>query len=128
MKTLLFLLAFVVVAPSFAQEVSRRYTVREIDELRVACGERYLFGTTYFEFDATGATSWSRTYREKEAVVAVEGMVRTYMLAGITAKQIWEEDKRLAKERYLLPQGTVFFNASCDTVYIVPAGKQKKGK
>ena len=130
MKPLLIFMAVVLITPSLsAQKVSeRRYTVREIDELRGACRDRYKFGTTYFEFATSGASRWSHQYRENEMVVAAEETLRTYMLAGITAEQIWEEDKRLAKERYLLPQGTVFFNVSHDTVYIVPAGKQKKGK
>ena len=124
MKTLLLLLAFVLIAPSLsAQKVSeRRYTVKEIDELREVCDMRYVWGTTVLGFDPTGGIHHSRTYREIERVTAVEQMIRTYMMAGITAKQIREEDKRLAEERI------TFFNASLDTMYVAPEVKQKRGK
>ena len=94
-------LAMSITIPVFSQKsdrVERRYTVQEIDELREACRDRYLFGTTYFEFDSSGVLN-GRPYREKEMIVAVEEMVRTYMLARVTAKQIFEEDERVAKQR-----------------------------
>ena len=120
---LIFLTLAFIAPPLFAQKMSeRRYTVREIDELREVCDMRYMWGTTVPGFDPTGGIHHSRTYRETERVTAVEQMIRTYMLAGITAKQIREEDKRLAEERI------TFFNASLDTMYVAPEVKQKRGK
>lgn len=68
----------------------RAYTVREIDELRSACESRWLFGTT-----ASLGDGWhhSRSYRSEEKDKGVEELVRTYMLAGIVAEDIYAEDR-----------------------------------
>lgn len=72
---------------------ARRYSVKEIDELRAACERRWLFGTT-----ASGnGIRIGRTFRESEKDKCVEELVRTYMLAGLTAEDIYETDRR-AKE------------------------------
>ena len=104
MKTaaLFALLIVPIIQSSVAQDSpSRRYTAREVDELRSVCETKWLYGTTYWEYptDTTKGfvhTRMSRAYREEEKVKAVEELVRTYMLAGITAKQIIKEDKRKA--------------------------------
>ena len=68
----------------------RAYTVREIDALRRACERRWLYGTTA----SLGAgTHTSRTFRSEEKDKGVEELVRTYMLAGIVAEDIYAEDR-----------------------------------
>lgn len=49
---------------------------------------RYLFGTTRQQQNG----GMSRSYREDEKIKAVEEMVRTYMLAGLTAKDLYDAD------------------------------------
>lgn len=109
-RLMLFVLLVVAAQPMIAQEndvASRKYTAREVDELRSVCETKWLYGTTYWEYptdtasiDSDGIffanTRMSRAYREEEKVKAVEELVRTYMLAGITAKDIIEEDRRKA--------------------------------
>jgi len=72
----------------------KKYTVKEIRDLRNVCENIYLFGTSLF-----GGTRFSRVYKEVEKVVAVEQMVRTYILAGITAKDIRDEDEKELREQ-----------------------------
>lgn len=77
----------------------RAYTVKEIDALRQAGEDRYLYGSTYTPPPPPGHTGglynhrMSRSYRESDKAATVEEMVRTYMLAGITAKDIIEADR-----------------------------------
>lgn len=70
--------------------IQRAYTVREIDELRSACETKWLFGTTVIR--ANG--SFSRAYGPGEKDKAVEELVRTYMLAGLTAQDIYDADRK----------------------------------
>ena len=63
------------------------YTVTEIDDLRLAVDNRYLWG------NANGGSGLSRTYNSEERAKVVEEQVRTFMLAGIRAKQLREADK-----------------------------------
>lgn len=63
-----------------------KYTVAEIDALRGACESRYLFGTT------APTSGMSRSYYEPDKAKAVEEMVRTYMLAGIRADDLYAQD------------------------------------
>jgi hypothetical protein len=72
----------------------RAYTVAEIDQLRSACEMRWLWGTASFGTGRSGQVS--RSYREEERAVGVEQLVRTYMLAGITAADIYAEDQASA--------------------------------
>jgi phenylacetate-coenzyme A ligase PaaK-like adenylate-forming protein len=68
----------------------KKYTLNDIDALRAACRERYLYGTT-----ARGSGSrTSRPYTESELASSVEQQVRTYMMAGITAQDIYAEDNK----------------------------------
>lgn len=62
----------------------RAYTVKEIDDLREVCEMKYLYGTT----DPMQAIGFSRQYQESDKVKAVEELVRTYMIAEITAEDI----------------------------------------
>lgn len=71
----------------------RRYTVAEIDELRRAVETRWLYGTSVIQPDGT----FSRQYMAGEKESAVEKLVRTHMLAGHVAKDIYEADKGKAK-------------------------------
>ena len=68
----------------------RAYTVREIDELRRACERRWLYGTTASLGDGVHV---SRPYRTEDKDKGVEELVRTYMLAGIVAEDIYTEDR-----------------------------------
>lgn len=62
----------------------RKYTVKEIDALREACGNKYLYGV----YDWRKARGWSRGHTEMEKCHAVEQMVRTHMLAGHVAEDL----------------------------------------
>lgn len=68
------------------------YSVKEIDELRVACERRWLYGTT--RPSGGQGVSWSRSYEEEEMTSCVEELVRTYMIAGVTAEDIYKEDTK----------------------------------
>jgi len=65
----------------------RSYTVAEIDALRRAVETKWLFGSY------TGHTGSSRCYYENEKVRAVEELVRTHMLAGHTADDLYASEK-----------------------------------
>ena len=65
----------------------RSYTVKEIDDLREACTLRWLHGTT------TPYPRWSKPYTEERLTKCVEELVRTAMLGGIIAEDIYEEDR-----------------------------------
>ena len=77
----------------------RRYTVGEIDNLRAACEMRFFYGTTAPRED------FSASYDPNEKNKAVEEMVRTYMLAGITADDIRKADDE-ATARFTEPENT----------------------
>ena len=66
---------------------SRRYTVQEIDDLRRACCERWLYGTTNIS-----SGRFSRQYQQHDKDKGVEELVRTCMMAGITAIDIYDKD------------------------------------
>lgn len=70
--------------------VERSYTVSEIDALRRAVEAKWLFGT-YAPF-ASGV-AYSRSYQGAEKDQAVEAIVRTHMLAGHTAKDLYESER-----------------------------------
>lgn len=65
----------------------RAYTVREVDELRRAIENKWLYGSyrSPAEYLEEGGIVMSCSYSEKDKSVAVEQMVRTHMLAGHTA-------------------------------------------
>jgi len=72
--------------------MSRSYTVSEIDALRRAVESRYLFGTS-----TPIGNCASISYHERDKVTVVEQHIQTYMLAGVTAEDLIEEDTRKAK-------------------------------
>ncbi len=82
--------------------MEKSYTVKEIDELRYAVEKRWLYGTTYHPLSQTiqtdrGEVLWvginSRDYKNDEKTIEVEQLLRTHMLAGHTAQDIYDADK-----------------------------------
>lgn len=75
--------------------VERRYTVKEIDHLRSVCKDLWSFGPEIFmpldkkEYNLIQGRFW----RGSERDVAVEELVRTYMLAGLTGQDIIDSYK-----------------------------------
>ncbi len=67
-----------------------KYTVDEIDKLRSACFQRYHFGSTVPVNGRMG-----RVCSEGEADKGIEEMVRTYMVAGLKAEDIYKADRGL---------------------------------
>ena len=65
--------------------VDRAYTVREIDALRRVCEEKWLYGSIGTPSDGPRE---SRSYKPQDKAVGVEELVRTYMLAGLTADDL----------------------------------------
>jgi hypothetical protein len=92
--------------------MDRAYTVKEIDALRKLCVDKWLFGSffPYFQplkpilgFDGniigySGGSSFSRSYKQTEMDAGVEQLVRTYMMAGITAEDIFAQRPVAAEE------------------------------
>lgn len=68
--------------------MERDYTVRELDDLRSAVENKWLYGT----YSPSG-NCFSRSYREDEKCKSVEAMVRTHMLAGHTACDLLDSYK-----------------------------------
>lgn len=66
----------------------RAYTVAEIDALRRACENKWLFGT----YGQVG-NYHSRCYTEVEKTQCVEAIVRTQMLAGHTANDLYASER-----------------------------------
>ena len=73
----------------------RAYTVAELDALRSAVERRWLFGTTA----PLNTACFSRSYNEADKYAAVEQLVRTHMLAGHTAEDIYAADLPSKDER-----------------------------
>jgi hypothetical protein len=63
----------------------RAYTVAEIDALRQAVETKWLFGT----YSQGSGMRMSRQYMEQDKVKAVEEILRTHMLAGHTAEDLY---------------------------------------
>jgi hypothetical protein len=70
--------------------MSRSYTVEEIDALRRVCEMRWIWGSSILP--ANGGTS--RCYRSEDKDRGVEELVRTAILAGHTANDIYEADRK----------------------------------
>ena len=73
----------------------RSYTVAEIDALRAACTERYVWGSSV----PSPKGGVSRCFAKGEVEEAVERLVRTHMMAGHTAEDLIAEDQRRIDER-----------------------------
>lgn len=67
----------------------RSYTVNEVDALRKAMNNKYL----YDSYTPDQKSCFSRGYREVEKSQVVEEMVRTAMLAGHTADDLYASEK-----------------------------------
>jgi hypothetical protein len=67
----------------------RGYTVREIDDLREVCEKVWLYGTRYYSPNWSGGVG--RSYLPEVKTKCVEEIVRTYMIAGITADDLIRE-------------------------------------
>ena len=76
--------------------MERAYTIKEIEDLRDLCSDKWLYGS-FFPF-RDGCSRFSRSYKPEERDKGVEELVRTYMLAGITAEDIWAQSALPAKE------------------------------
>ncbi|GHC61761.1 hypothetical protein GCM10010136_02510 [Limoniibacter endophyticus] len=64
--------------------MSRAYTVREIDDLRNACRNKFIWGF----YSGAIVAGISRSYKESEMIRSSEELVRTHMLAGHTATDL----------------------------------------
>jgi len=63
--------------------MERAYTVKELDALRIACRNKWLFGFYNPSEDCMG-----RSYQQQDLDRGVEERVRTHMLAGHTAEDL----------------------------------------
>lgn len=70
----------------------RAYTVKEVDALRSACEDRYLFGSCVPNADRV-----SVSYKESDMRITVEGWVRTHMIAGHVAQDLIDVDSQQAE-------------------------------
>lgn len=78
---------------TFDPRSNRAYTLAEIDQLRAVVKTEYLFGLY-----AGRPGRMSRSYQEVELNQIVEERVRTFMLAGVTADDLLNEEKRKSDE------------------------------
>lgn len=62
----------------------RAYTVTDLDDLRRAVRNKYIWGNYHGGYDG----QWGRPGKIGEAEVVVEEMVRTHMIAGHTASDL----------------------------------------
>lgn len=69
--------------------MNRKYSVAELDDLRKACEHKWIFGR-YNPMQIN--ILFSRCYQEPEKTNAVEQMVRTHMIAGHTAKDLYASE------------------------------------
>jgi hypothetical protein len=79
----------------------RAYTVAELDALREAVERKWLFGI--YSHSISGI-SCSRCYNEVEKTQCVEAIVRTHMIAGQTAEDLYASERlerTLAAEQQL---------------------------
>lgn len=92
--------------------MSRAYTVDEVDALRSICERRWLWGSSVLNKEV----SWSRSYKEEEKARGVEELVRTAMIAGHTADDIYEADKKRQEEIEKSRQSGGNLNANPDNL------------
>ncbi len=69
----------------------RSYTVKQIDDLRSAVEHKWLFGS-YTPQRSEDGISCGRSYRAGEKTACVEELVRTHMLAGHTAEDLYASE------------------------------------
>lgn len=68
----------------------RKYSVSEINALRSAAETLLLWGTLN---QSARNGQMSRGFRPEEKATAVEEMVRTYMMAGVTADDLYADER-----------------------------------
>lgn len=68
--------------------MNRKYSVKELDELRELIEHKYIFGTYSYSPPPDGEMRVGRSYYEQEKDSSVERMMRTHMLAGHTAADL----------------------------------------
>lgn len=66
----------------------KAYTLKEIEDLRRLCNNKYCFGWYVIPENLPKDGYWGRSYQEKDKIFAVEEMVRTFMIAGLTAEDV----------------------------------------
>ena len=67
----------------------RKYSVAEIDRMRAAVAHKWLWGRPIdTSCEGLARVHTSRVFKSKEKTVAVEEMLRTYMLAGIGPEEL----------------------------------------
>lgn len=70
----------------------RAYTVKELDALRECCRTKWMYG--YCTMEAVCANrAQGRSYKETELIQCVEELVRTHMLAGHTAQDLYASEQ-----------------------------------
>lgn len=69
----------------------RAYTVSELDALRSAVEYKWLFGSYTPQRHESGIT-FGRSYKESEKAACVEELVRTHMMAGHTAEDLYASE------------------------------------
>ncbi len=67
----------------------RAYTVNEVDALRRAVENKWLFGS----YGQQMGNCQSRSYHETDKTQCVEHIVRTWMVAGKTAQDLYESER-----------------------------------
>ena len=67
----------------------KKYSVSELDPLRRAVENKWLWGSYRMPTHA----GFSRSYSENDRVIAVEEKVRTHMLAGHTADDLYASEQ-----------------------------------
>lgn len=75
----------------------RSYTVDEIDALRYALEERFVWGSSLGP-NTSMSSGLGRSYQKQDMIATVEAQLRTFMLAGVTAEDIFAEDRRRRSE------------------------------
>lgn len=100
--TTIFFVLILTVGSAMGEEY--KYSVLEIDALRFAVRDRYLFGTTTYPENPTSSTGittsfsgWSTPAFDSDVSRVVEERVRTYMSAGIKARDLYEQDRQNRK-------------------------------
>lgn len=68
-----------------------KYSVHDLDKLRQACGNKYIWGR--YNIMPTTGPSWGWSYTEIDKYKCVEEMVRTHMIAGHTAEDLYASER-----------------------------------
>lgn len=69
--------------------MAKKYTVKEIEDLRDVIERKYMFGT----YSLAYSPRMSICFKESEKTIHVEENLRTHMLAGHTANDLIKSEK-----------------------------------